>query len=210
MMRPGDTVPRVRLRAEERRRQIIEVTLGVVAEFGVQGTTTRRIAAAAGVSEATLYKHFASRNDILKAALDAVYGRIFEVIDQASGPDALARLRQVAAAHQLTLSSDDAGFALPLFEFVAAPPEADLREALGRKQLRAVEAIADIVTQGIDDGVVAADADPGEIAWALISVFWLRDVAHLMGLAEPAAAGSASLLDRILEAIAAPRPAAGA
>ncbi len=196
---------KVRLSAGDRRRQIVEVTLGIVAEHGVQGTSTRRIAAAAGVSEATLYRHFESRNEILEAALDAVYERVFEIIERADGRDAFARLRAIAASHQMTLSSDEARFALPLFEFIAAPPDAGLRGPLGRKQLHAVEMIAAIVADGVDEGIVAAGADASETAWALVSVFWLRDITYLMGLAGPAEAGSASLLERILASISADR-----
>lgn len=42
--------------AAERKAQIITVVLNLVDKRGVQGTTTARIAAAAGVTEPTLYK----------------------------------------------------------------------------------------------------------------------------------------------------------
>ncbi|HEY5527833.1 MAG TPA: TetR/AcrR family transcriptional regulator, partial [Thermoleophilia bacterium] len=53
-----------RMTGAERKRQIVMVTLDLVATHGVPGTTTARIASAAGVSEKTLYKHFASRKEM--------------------------------------------------------------------------------------------------------------------------------------------------
>lgn len=190
-----------RLTGEERRRQIIAVTLPLIAAHGVQDTSTRRIAAAAGVSEATLYRHFASRNDIFLAALDAVYEEVFAIIDSATGEDAPARLRAIAEGHQRRLTSQNADFVFPLFEFVAAPPEAGLRGPLGERQLRAVAAIAAIVAEGKTAGSIGAGVDAEQAAWQLVGVFWLRDVSFLMGIGDSAARGSSRLLDVVLESI---------
>jgi AcrR family transcriptional regulator len=192
-----------RLTGEQRRAQIVAVTLQLISDHGVQGTSTKRIAAAAGVSEATLYRHFASRNDIFLAALDAVYERVYELIDSSQGPDAVARLWAIGRGHLELHSSQHADFVFPLFEFIAAPPELGLRATLGRKQVRAVAAIAAIVAGGIADGSVLADVDPQRAAWELISVFWLRDVAYLMDLGHSVYEGSSVLMDTILQSISA-------
>ena len=198
----------VRLGKGERKTQIVEVTLQLIAAHGVQGTSTKRIAAAAGVSEATLYKHFASRNEIFLAALDAVYWQVFEIIDSSSGADAPARLRDIAAGHLRRLSSQNAGFVFPLFEFVAAPPEAGLREPLGARQRQAAEAIAAIVRGGKDEGSVGDGVDPEQAAWCLVGVFWMRDVAYLMGLGDDVWQGSTALLETVLGSILAQSPEA--
>jgi AcrR family transcriptional regulator len=190
-----------RLTGEERKAQIVEVTLQLISDHGVQGTSTKRIAAAAGVSEATLYRHFVSRNDIFLAALDAVYERVYELIDSSEGPDAVSRLRAIGRGHLELHSSQHADFVFPLFEFIAAPPELGLRATLGLKQVGAVEAIAAIVRNGIADGSVRADVDPLRAAWELISVFWLRDVAYLMDLGRSVYEGSSVLMDTILQSI---------
>ena len=58
-----------RLPPEERRGQIVQAVLDVVAEYGVPEATIARIAKAADVSEGTLYVYFASRKEMLLAAL---------------------------------------------------------------------------------------------------------------------------------------------
>src|SRR6516164_3663299 len=60
-----------RLSAEERKHAIVDAVRGVFADKGFDGTTTRELARAAGVSEALLYKHFPSKESLYAAMLDA-------------------------------------------------------------------------------------------------------------------------------------------
>jgi len=59
-----------RLSAEARKEAIVEAVRDVFAEKGFEGTTTRELARAAGVSEALLYKHFPSKELLYAAMLD--------------------------------------------------------------------------------------------------------------------------------------------
>ena len=59
-----------RLSSEDRRRAIVDAVKGVFADKGFDGTTTRELANAAGVSEALLYKHFPSKESLYAAMLD--------------------------------------------------------------------------------------------------------------------------------------------
>src|ERR1051325_7752122 len=56
-----------RLSSEERRAAIIKAVRGVFAEKGFDGTTTRELAQAAGVSEALLFKHFPNKEALFSA-----------------------------------------------------------------------------------------------------------------------------------------------
>jgi len=60
-----------RLSADERKQAIVDAVRNVFAEKGFDGTTTRELAKAAGVSEALLYKHFPSKESLYTAMLDA-------------------------------------------------------------------------------------------------------------------------------------------
>lgn len=60
-----------RLSADERKQAIVDAVRDVFAEKGFDGTTTRELAKAAGVSEALLYKHFPSKESLYTAMLDA-------------------------------------------------------------------------------------------------------------------------------------------
>lgn len=56
-----------RLKAPERRKQLIEVATRLFADRGFDATTTAGIAAGAGVSEPILYRHFKSKQDLFTA-----------------------------------------------------------------------------------------------------------------------------------------------
>ena len=55
---------------EDRRRQLLRVAIDSFARNGFSGTKTKDIAAAAGVSEAILFRHFVSKEDLYHAILD--------------------------------------------------------------------------------------------------------------------------------------------
>jgi AcrR family transcriptional regulator len=201
--RPGEMAGRRRLSSEERRRQIINVTLDSVAEYGVRGTTLSRIAAGVGVTTPALYAHFSNRKEILLAALEVLFEHRTEFHRQPPRGTALERLNHIARAHtQLVESPDDRSMSA-LFEFIAAPQEEGLRETLGAKHLVLVEDIADIVRQGQQEGTIRNDADPEQIAWMIVSRAWAEDITQLMGIAEAwSEKRSNAMLDLILNSIA--------
>jgi AcrR family transcriptional regulator len=62
--------PKNRLHAEDRRRQLLKAAIESFAQKGFAGTKTKDIAISAGVSEAILFRHFASKEDLYHAILD--------------------------------------------------------------------------------------------------------------------------------------------
>ncbi len=59
-----------RMVAGERRQQIVSVAMRVFSERGFRGTTTKEIAQAAGVSEAIIFRHFLTKEDLYTAIID--------------------------------------------------------------------------------------------------------------------------------------------
>ena len=55
---------------EERRLQILKLAVSLFSQRGFSGTTTREIAQAAGVSEAMVFRHFATKEELYAAILD--------------------------------------------------------------------------------------------------------------------------------------------
>jgi AcrR family transcriptional regulator len=65
------TIESRRLSAEDRRQQIIRAAIALFAQKGFEGTTTREIALAAGVSEALIFRHFPTKQDLYAAIIDS-------------------------------------------------------------------------------------------------------------------------------------------
>lgn len=63
-------VANTRMPGGERRDQILRVAMTLFSNHGFRGTTTKEIAHAAGVSEAMVFRHFATKEDLYAAILD--------------------------------------------------------------------------------------------------------------------------------------------
>jgi len=59
-----------RMSGDERRKQILRVAISLFSERGFSGTTTKEIARAAGVSEAMVFRHYATKDELYHAILD--------------------------------------------------------------------------------------------------------------------------------------------
>ena len=69
-MTTNDGVSGARMAGEERRLQILAVAVSLFSNRGFRGTTTKEIAHAAGVSEAMVFRHFATKEELYAAILD--------------------------------------------------------------------------------------------------------------------------------------------
>lgn len=67
---PPHTVAGGRMAAGDRRLQIALTAMRLFSERGFRGTTTKEIAQAAGVSEAIIFRHFATKEDLYSAIID--------------------------------------------------------------------------------------------------------------------------------------------
>jgi AcrR family transcriptional regulator len=63
--------PPGRLSADQRRKQLIDTATQLFATRGFSGTTTREIAAAAGVNEAIIFRFFPHKDDLYAAILES-------------------------------------------------------------------------------------------------------------------------------------------
>ena len=65
-----DTAAATRMSAEDRKLQILRVAVSLFSRKGFGGTTTKEIAQASGVSEAMVFRHFATKDELYSAILD--------------------------------------------------------------------------------------------------------------------------------------------
>lgn len=188
---------------EERKKQIVDVTLDLIGKYGIQGATTARIAAAAGVAEPTLYRHFGSRKGILLAVLKIVHAQAAEITESSQNPNVLQRIREIGEAHRANILSHKRGFADPFFEFVTAPASLGLRAELREVNRLLLDEVVAIVEEGKSLGFIRPDIDSIETAWRITGFFWFEDVAHLLGVQEAVLGGpSTKSLESIIAEIA--------
>jgi TetR/AcrR family transcriptional regulator len=97
--------PRRRLQAAERRQQIVQVAQDVFTDVGYAGARTKDIASRAGLAEAILYRHFASKDELFEAAiLVPLEALIEELVEHAAQnpvlSDADEHLRYATVLHE--------------------------------------------------------------------------------------------------------------
>jgi AcrR family transcriptional regulator len=66
----NQAVGSARMSADERKLQILRVAVSLFSQRGFGGTTTKEIAQAAGVSEAMVFRHYATKQELYTAILD--------------------------------------------------------------------------------------------------------------------------------------------
>jgi TetR/AcrR family transcriptional regulator len=108
------THPQARLPAEDRRRQLLETALDFFSRKGFEGTTTKEIAAAAGVTEAIIFRHFPTK----QALYSAVIGY----------PDDSGELSDVIARWKVFMdANDDIGLCRAIIDHVISSYRTDSR-----------------------------------------------------------------------------------
>ncbi len=73
-----------RLRAADRRRQLLEVAADLFARRGFRGTTTAELAKSAGVTEPILYRHFTSKLDLFVTLIEEVGDELIQAYQEGS------------------------------------------------------------------------------------------------------------------------------
>ncbi len=86
---PATPAPRKRLKPGERRAQILQALAAMLQEPGAERITTAALAKRLGVSEAALYRHFASKAQMFEALLDFVEQTLLGLVQQIAGEDAV-------------------------------------------------------------------------------------------------------------------------
>ena len=177
------TAQRLRLPAPERRQAILEAALHVFEAGSYSGATTAEIAAAAGISEPILYRHFGSKRDLYLACLAAAWTTFRAALDAklAEHGDAQA----VAAVGQASREFHASGGIKPVTLWIQALNEAGADEVIAgflRNQLREVhDYIAAAVRRAQAAGGVPADRDPDAEAWVFVGAALLLAFADRLG-----------------------------
>ena len=110
--------------------KIERAALALFVVKGVDGATTREIAAAAGVSEGALYRYYPSKEEIARSLFAAIHERLAALIRLASerGDDIESRAEAIVNAFCITADEDWTLFSYHLLHtahFLPSPPGKD-------------------------------------------------------------------------------------
>ena len=90
---PDDAAPRKRPKPGERRVQILQALASMLEQPGAERVTTSALAARLGVSEAALYRHFASKAQMFEGLIEFIEQSIFTLVNQIAEREAVHAVR---------------------------------------------------------------------------------------------------------------------
>ena len=92
-----DAAPRKRPKPGERRIQILQALAGMLEQPGAERVTTSALAARLDVSEAALYRHFASKAQMFEGLIEFIEQSVFTLVNQIIEREAnhAVRLRKI-------------------------------------------------------------------------------------------------------------------
>ena len=194
---------RERVSGVERREQIIQAAISIMAERGLPGTTTRLIAEKVGISEPALYKYFPGKKEIILEALEEVGNMplaIFSEVGKEEG-DVPERIRLISAAfYEYVMNHTEE--TMLLFEAVTGARDPEIRAVLGEKFMQYTRLISGMFESGKRQGSVREGLDTTVAAWQVLSLGITLVFAALMGLEEVLTRDKALLaVEEILENI---------
>ena len=156
-------------RAEATRARLVEAAIAAFAEKGFHGTTTRDIAAAAGMSPAALYVHHRSKEELLYLISRAGHERTLTLVRNAIavGGTPVEKLRRVVYDFAVHHAKRHTESRIVNYELAALSPD-------HRTDIRGIRQQIEAEVRGlVESGVASGDfdsPDPRMAAVALLSL----------------------------------------
>jgi AcrR family transcriptional regulator len=161
----------MRKSGEERREEIVRAVLDLAAEQGVKQVTTQAIADRVGIAQPTVFRHFKTRDAILRAALEWIGKGLLTVVTPilaGRGP-ADARLRQLLAL-QLQFISQRKGLPRLLFSERLHLEDPELKAVVRRIMDTYTGKLRALLEDGVTEGSFRPDLDTEEAARLIVAL----------------------------------------
>ena len=165
-----DAAPRAaRLSKAERKRQLLAHAKQLFVTLGYHATTTEKIAAAAGVTEPVLYRHFDSKKTLFLEVLEEVRAATLDRwnAETAGLTDPLAKLHAIADMYLGSTRVHAVEFRIMHRALVETDDE-EIVALLRSFYLDSEALLARIIAEGQQTGVFRRSLDPRIGAWELI------------------------------------------
>ena len=158
-----------RLTRAERKRQLLAHAKQLFATLGYHATTTEKIAAAAGVTEPVLYRHFDSKKALFMEVLEEVRSATLRAwqAETAGVGDPLAKLHAIADSY-LGSTRRHAVELRVLHRALVETDDEEVGALLRSFYLDSEALLARVIAEGQQSGVFRRSLDPRVGAWELI------------------------------------------
>lgn len=157
---------RQRFSTEERQDEIVKAAVDLAGTQGVDNVTTQGIAAAIGVTQGAIFRHFPSKKSIWIAVVHWVRGRLMSVVDTAASQaaDPIDAIERIFYAH---IGFAERNPAVPRLLLTTSPALKELlQEMLAAYEAKLVRLLAEAKAKGLVD----ADLDEHSAAVLFLGI----------------------------------------
>ena len=170
------------LPAEERRKRIVRGAMQAFAKTGFKGTRSRDLAAAAGVSEALIFKHFPNKRAIQKAIIEERIRQTGVFLPPELQALPLKEALTAIASRIMEVSERDPQF-MRLLYFAGLEGEPLAPMFFQRRVAESIGEVAGLFRQWARSGWVRKTIDARLFAWSFTCcVFQLMAARHIFGV----------------------------
>jgi AcrR family transcriptional regulator len=159
-----------RLSKAERKQQVLAHAKHLFGALGYLHTTTEKIAAAVGVSEPVLYRHFKSKKALFVELLQEIRAATITrwKAETAALTDPPAKLHAIADLYLGSTRECALEFRVLHRTLVECADDEEIRTVLRDFYLESETILADIIAEGQQSGVFRRSLDPRVGAWEII------------------------------------------
>lgn len=171
---PTSAPTRTRLSAEARRTQILDIARELFVTRGYHYTSTDDILARAGIAKGTLYHHFASKEEILRALVLRTCDDLAARAEAAAHTPGSAIERFVRTIGALRITGDEEGERL--VNTLHAPGNADYHLlSITETIARITPILVDVVEEGVNTGEFTTPHPTGSVELIMLGAGMLLD-----------------------------------
>jgi AcrR family transcriptional regulator len=150
-----------RKKTELRQQQILEAAAKLIFKYGCEHLTVKRIAAAVGISEAAVYRHFTSKKSILSFLLHRLEEIIIREITPESAGPGLVTIDAIAKVIGNHFSAIDLrkGFSFHVIAEIISIGDRKLNKQASQAIGKYISRLNELLADGVRDGAVRRDID---------------------------------------------------
>lgn len=180
------TCKQKRMKRDERREQLVRKAASLFAEQGFECTTTKGIADAAGISEAVIYQHFNTKDELYDAAIEYYIAKVENLLQETNAleqPDLRSMLRTLSI-HWLGFAEENVCFTRMMLYSGLQDHQFSCR-FFNAISLPVIEAIKERIEAGKREGWVRDSVLPMESTFAFMAAMVMLNLTRNLMKIEP-------------------------
>jgi len=159
-----------RRNTEARQQQILGIARELIVKHGSEHVTIRRIARAAGISEAAIYRHFKSKTEILTLLLRDIEEMWMSEFEEVETPGSALDSLDEALTRRISTAEQKGGVSFQVIAEIISLGDKKLNTQAARIVGLYVDRLAGLLSRGISEGELKPELDASAAATILFGM----------------------------------------